>query len=747
MVMAIPAPGSSSNTVKVIVSTDISDLKPGMAEARREIEQTGRATEVAAARMGGMGQAADAMRDEVAQAAGAFSGLVDVALRFVPAVGVAGVGALAAFALAAKEGADESARLNKELVMSGNAAGSSVGQLQARAAAVAEAAKATRGDVAGAMAEMLAAGNVAAASIDKAAQAAVMLERTGGQAVKQTAAEFSRLGDEPVKASIALNEKYHYLTAAVFEQIKALEDQGRATEAAQLAQETYADAVVGRMRTLQDQGGNLEKVWHSIRGAARSAWDAMMDIGRSDDGNWEKKLADAKARAANGGGLFGNQANADLEVAVLQAKVEAEQAAAKAAGDRARQEQAGIAWQQEGDRYLTRREQKEREIAKARQLALQAGVSEVELAGRLAAIEDKYAEKGATKRRGTTPKAEASDEALAYARAMDALADSTSKADAAQLGLSSSQRQIYDLMTSPQWATMPDTWRQTAAAQFEQAYAAEQAAASQKRLNDMLAATDSARIEKARDDMLLLAAALEQGVISEQRYLEAVDARLNKGNQEIEKKGDLAKSLGLTFTSAFESAVAGGRKFSDVLKGLEQDILRLLTRMAVTEPLGKAAQGFDWGSLVKGVSSWFTGAAAPNAAGGVYASPSLSAYSNGVYGPGQQKFFKFASGAAIGTFAEPGAGYEAIMPLKRGKDGKLGVSMDGGGANVTVNVINNTDGTARQERRSDGRGGTIIDVIVERAKNAVAADIGSGNGPVPAALQGAYGLNRAAGAY
>jgi hypothetical protein len=49
---------------------------------------------------------------------------------------------------------------------------------------------------------------------------------------------------------------------------------------------------------------------------------------------------------------------------------------------------------------------------------------------------------------------------------------------------------------------------------------------------------------------------------------------------------NIARDLGLTFTSAFEDAVVGGKKFSDVLKGLEQDIARIILRRGVTEPFG-----------------------------------------------------------------------------------------------------------------------------------------------------------------
>src|SRR3546814_13275802 len=94
----------------------------------------------------------------------------------------------------------------------------------------------------------------------------------------------------------------------------------------------------------------------------------------------------------------------------------------------------------------------------------------------------------------------------------------------------------------------------------------------------------------------------------------------------------------------------------------------------------------------------------PSAKGNVYGSQSLSKYSSQVHDTPQ--IFAFANG--VGVFAE--AGPEAIMPLQRGPDGKLGVrasgpgphqgGYDGGQApNVTVNMINQTGQNGRASCR------------------------------------------------
>lgn len=84
------------------------------------------------------------------------------------------------------------------------------------------------------------------------------------------------------------------------------------------------------------------------------------------------------------------------------------------------------------------------------------------------------------------------------------------------------------------------------------------------------------------------------------------------------------------------------------------------------------------------------------------------------------------------------------MPLKRGSDGKLGVS--GGGSNVIVNVIESNDKAGTQQQRQGSGGENIIDVFVAKVKGDLIKDIGSG-GSLAGAMESQYALNRSAGAW
>ncbi len=158
---------------------------------------------------------------------------------------------------------------------------------------------------------------------------------------------------------------------------------------------------------------------------------------------------------------------------------------------------------------------------------------------------------------------------------------------------------------------------------------------------------------------------------------------------------DVARELGLTFSSAFEDAVVKGEKLQTVLQGVLQDISRLTLRKAVTEPLVGALSGVLGG--LGGGAGTSLDLTKLLAGGGADGGLKLAANGAAFGGAG---VIPFANGGVIdrptlfpfsrGTGLMGEAGPEAILPLRRGRDGKLGVASDGGGAMVTI-TINSPD--------------------------------------------------------
>ncbi len=182
-------------------------------------------------------------------------------------------------ALAYNQGSKESQEYAKSLILTGNAAGTTRDQLAGMAQTISRSVG-TQGDAAAALAALAGSGQVAASGIGKAAEAAVRLEREGVQSIEKTVSAFSELGKSPLTASLKLNESVNYLTVSLIEQIKALEQQGKTSQAAAVAQDAYATALISRTKDIEANLGLIERAWRDVKDGAAKAWDAMLGIGR-----------------------------------------------------------------------------------------------------------------------------------------------------------------------------------------------------------------------------------------------------------------------------------------------------------------------------------------------------------------------------------------------------------------------------------------------------------------------------------
>ena len=152
----------------------------------------------------------------------------------------------------------------------------------------------------------------------------------------------------------------------------------------------------------------------------------------------------------------------------------------------------------------------------------------------------------------------------------------------------------------------------------------------------------------------------------------------------------LSAGIGGGLRRAFDGLVFDGGKLSDALKSVGQSIADTIYGIAI-KPVQNAIGGF----LANGLNSLLGGAAfadgaafsqgrvMPFAKGGIVSSPTA-----------------FAMRGGQGLMGE--AGPEAIMPLARGADGRLGVQAGGGGRSVTV-VMNITTPDVQGFQRSQGQ--------------------------------------------
>ncbi len=141
--------------------------------------------------------------------------------------------------------------------------------------------------------------------------------------------------------------------------------------------------------------------------------------------------------------------------------------------------------------------------------------------------------------------------------------------------------------------------------------------------------------------------------------------------------GAMSTRFGSTLKHAFDGVMFDGMKLSDALKGVARSMADTVYAIAM-----KPVQDAMGGAVAAGMSGMLSGAM-PFAAGGAFSQGRLMPFAKGgvVSSP-----TAFAMRGGTGLMGE--AGPEAIMPLTRGADGRLGVRAAGGGrpVNVTVNV-------------------------------------------------------------
>lgn len=308
--------------------------------------------------------------------------------------------AVAALGAAWYQGSRETQAYSNALIATGNAAGATAGQMASMAREIADGVH-TQSAAAASLAEMARSANVGADQLKRYAEVALDWQRVTGTAVTDTAAAFTALKNDPLNATLKLNEGVNYLTESTYEHIRALAEQGRQQEAARAAQDAFASSLATRSEQMQKNLGYLERSWYAVKGAAAAAWDAMLNIGRPQ----VKTLTEVNDKIQKLEHLLsvanyksGDTTRKAIEESLKKLRTEAAalQGELKAAQDQARANEqlaARTRWDKAGEQYLSRAARMEREVAAARSEGAAAGIQQAEIEERIAQIREKYAEK------------------------------------------------------------------------------------------------------------------------------------------------------------------------------------------------------------------------------------------------------------------------------------------------------------------------------------------------------------------
>lgn len=202
-------------------------------------------------------------------------------------------------------------------------------------------------------------------------------------------------------------------------------------------------------------------------------------------------------------------------------------------------------------------------------------------------------------------------------------------------------------------------------------------------------------------------ASIDQAAQSTARYRDETDKLTDSFNNAKSITGSFFQDLRQDLWDGVSAWQAFGNAALNVLDNILSKMLDIgvdyLFNAVGAAGTSGGTEKFSWSSVASSIGSWFSGSSAPAAAA------NGGAFTNGVYN--SPTLFKFANGGQFGVMGE--AGPEAVMPLRRGPDGSLGVQADGVGKDVVVNVYNNSNAQATVNQRQTSQG-TEIDVMIDQ---------------------------------
>lgn len=619
-------------------------------------------------------------------------------------------------------------------------------------------------------------GGFLATQIPLVTRAATDMQIYAGIAIEDTVKAFAKMRDEPVKGMFELARATGMVPAETIKAVIALEKHGKTAEATAQALKTLADVNSEQIEKMKKDYSSFAIMMKTLGSGIAEWWDnvfkdiwtkadpssvltnrlkvvqASLDTTGIGEG-FKKQLTEEKAALEEQIRLLGKAS------AVEQDRKAAASATAKAYED----------FNKDQEQFATNREKREKEISEVtirNQKLITAGIiTQAQHEEQIANIRKKYKDE---QRSLTFYESE-----IQNAQKMAAVYED------AQINMNEAQKRMVALATDPRFLEESHKKQQqimielvNASNKINQKSRAEYGLKETRGIfeetealrvqGEMIGATDEAKIKYNRTLEAAKKYREEEAAINLKSWdtgekeleqmaaLDRYNQRILNADTEIANmlKAERVNAYGNAFQHAFDGmadaitnfALTGKLSFSGLIDAMLTDLIRFEMR-AQTTAIYKSLGG------ASGLMNMFTGGNQFEA--DINTSGFATQAKGGAWSDGMQMFakggsftnsivdsptlFKFAKGT--GMMGE--AGPEAIMPLRRGSDGSLGVQAQGGGSNVQVSVINNTSTPAITQESTDSRGNRRVEVIIG---DMTAGEVQRSGSASQKALKSTYGM-------
>lgn len=610
-------------------------------------------------------------------------------------------------------------------------------------------------------------GGFLASQIPLVTQAAVDMQTYAGIAIEDTVKAFAKMRDEPVKALFELAKATGMVPPSVIRAVIELEKQGKTAEATALAIKTLADTNSSQIAKMkEDYSGFAVFIKEASKSISEFFDKVFQDLWyKADPKNAIKEqIAAIDDLLSNNAGLAGiavgklgiGAEGYKSQKEALQEQLRLLEKAAMSEQDR-RANASATAKAYEGynkdqEQFETNKEKRDKEIAEAtvrNQKLIAAGlITQAQHEQQILNIRKKYKDE---------------QRSLTFVESeMQNAQKLTAVYEDAQINMNEAQKRMLSLATDPRFLETGQKEQQKIMVALVKAsneineksrtqYGIKVTAGLTEETEalrmqaQMIGVTDVARMKYAATleaDKKYRAELIDiekQGWSQGEKELEQMAAleryrqRIINADTEVANmlKTERIDAYGSAFKSVFDGmadaiitfAQTGKLSFKGLIDAMLVDLIRFEMRAQTTALYRSLGGGAGIMNILTGnsakanapdnidIGGGFNPAAA-NALGGAY-SDGVKMFANGgtftnsiVDSP---TLFKFAKGT--GMMGE--AGPEAIMPLRRGADGSLGVQAQGSSSsNVQVTVINNSTAQATTQETTDSRGNRKIEVMI-----------------------------------